>query len=987
MDTDRTLSRIAGLLLVLLLAGQAELQAQGWRRTFGLWAGGPYQSDGNYMACLNPQPDGSLVGVANYPDWNASYYFTFFGPARQFDFADNGNFYTLEGHQFHHFCRATATPVKDTMFVLEEKLPFDGGQRDVFLTQYALGQGSPFPAPAPEYYTLLWHQPLLSGSGVNTFAHALIQVQGGYLALLSQEQAPGSTSRNIVLLKASTDGEVLWANHLQSSNDEYGLQIQPAADGGFLILKAVRPVSNPDAYQAFLLKTDATGNAEWEVNLSGSASDEPTDMAFTADGGLIISGINHSDGQSVFLLKTDTEGVIAWRKDIQTPGWAYLNASVEADANGDILTASSYYDSTSLETDILLIKTTPDGQPIWEINLGKSGRDDIAYCLATTPEGYYYIGGYAAWNDNSPVALMIKTDVNGVIYSGILEGNVFHDLNMDCTALPDDMPLANWIVKAFKDSLHVFYGSTDSLGNYRIGCDSGDYVVTLFYPSDYWSACDNDVPLSIGYQDTAQVAFAAQTLVDCPYLVVGHTTSIINPCDTAYVFVSYCNLGPAIAEDAYVEVTLDSLFTFVDSPIPPIAAEGQTFTFPLGDIGIGQCGQFAFPVLVDCGAQPGYTLCSEAHIYPDSLCLPPGQDWQGAFITAAGGCDGDTIRFQLQNSGSQPMAEPLDYIVIEDAVLLMQGSFGLGAGESFEIPVVASGATYHLIAQQEPGAPGSSQPIAAVEGCVGSSGNSPSLGYINQFPHNDNDPFLSVFCWPVSPSFAPNNLQAFPTGFGDEHNIDAGTKLEYRISFQNTGADTITRLIVLDTLSPFLDPATVQPGASSHPYEFGIEGNGVLRFTFRGLKLPPTASGAEGPAGFVTFSVAQRPGNTPGTAIDNRASLQFGFRRPIATNTTRHTVHEPLIQVINDARGSQPEQAGLKAYPNPSAGAIYFELPEAAPEGAMFYLFDALGRQVMARPFAGKQFRFERAGLPPGIYRYLATDSGSGMYSGSVILR
>ncbi|MCB0556652.1 MAG: hypothetical protein KDD02_24110, partial [Phaeodactylibacter sp.] len=63
-----------------------------------------------------------------------------------------------------------------------------------------------------------------------------------------------------------------------------------------------------------------------------------------------------------------------------------------------------------------------------------------------------------------------------------------------------------------------------------------------------------------------------------------------------------------------------------------------------------------------------------------------------------------------------------------------------------------------------------------------------------------------------------NDKQGFPRGYGDEHYIYPGTDLEYLVRFQNTGNDTAFLVVIRDTLSEFLDIATVRPGAASHPY-------------------------------------------------------------------------------------------------------------------------------------------------------------------------
>lgn len=91
---------------------------------------------------------------------------------------------------------------------------------------------------------------------------------------------------------------------------------------------------------------------------------------------------------------------------------------------------------------------------------------------------------------------------------------------------------------------------------------------------------------------------------------------------------------------------------------------------------VGECADFTFDVLVSCDAELGQTHCTEAHIFPDSLCIPP-INWSGAQIEVNGACQNDTIYFNIQNVGDAPTSQPLDFIVIEDDVILMQGNIDI----------------------------------------------------------------------------------------------------------------------------------------------------------------------------------------------------------------------------------------------------------------------------------------------------------------------
>ena len=843
-----------------------------------------------------------------------------------------------------------------------------------------------YDGPSNDQFDFAWMKEIYAPPNFNVFATEVILTDNGnYLALAEQESTITPGNRDLLLVKAAPNGSVLWSSVYETSDAEKGVALTQTPDGRVLILMNR---TDGTSAQPWLVEVDANGSVLAETNLSASAMDEATGLSLTADGNLVISGLNHAVEEDIFLLKVDPDGNQIWRQDYAFPGQnVSVNALVE-DPEGDIVLAGRHENELSADIGAFVMKVSETGSPNWERIIRPDARDKAFTHLILHPDGGYVLGGWSKVSTDVPYGLLVQTDVNGIIMPGQIYGNVLHDLDEDCLASTGDLPLEDWKVEAYQNDTTIFYGDVDSLGNYLIECDTGNYTVNLITPVEYWAPCVVDTAIHISYLDTVQLDFPVQTAIACPYLTVDHNYFWANPCNSTLFYVEYCNLGPVIAEDAYLEVTLDSVFTLETSQIPPSSIDGQTVTFPLGDIASNECQRLEFTAFTDCDAELGYVACSEAHIYPDSLCLPTPPSWSGAIIESDGFCEGDSVRFILRNVGTEPMNEMLEYIVIEDAVLLTPGNYKLDPGESMEVAVEANGSTFHFMAQQEPGAPGSSQPISTVEGCVGSSGNTASTGFFNQFSQDDKDGFVSSACWALTDVCPLFLISPLPAGFGNEQNIFETSELEYRILFRNTGSEEAARVVVVDTLSPFLDPTTVRPGASSHPYEFDIDGEGVLRFTFPDINLPPESEEEVRSNGFINFRVAQKPGNEVGTVIENTATIRLDFNLPITTNTTRHTVQEPWIEVISDVEDTNGAALEpLSVYPNPSSGAVHFELPAGMSGDAEFKLFDSTGRLILSDKIAGSRYLFERDHLAPGLYFYLISNKGRKRYSGKVILR
>lgn len=78
-------------------------------------------------------------------------------------------------------------------------------------------------------------------------------------------------------------------------------------------------------HYAYLIKTDPSGNLQWEKTLGDRTSDWGFDLQQTPDGGYIIAGADNGSGDDhddrdfsrnsdVYLIKTDASGNLQWEK-------------------------------------------------------------------------------------------------------------------------------------------------------------------------------------------------------------------------------------------------------------------------------------------------------------------------------------------------------------------------------------------------------------------------------------------------------------------------------------------------------------------------------------------------------------------------------------------------------------------------------------------------------------------------------------------------
>lgn len=574
--------------------------------------------------------------------------------------------------------------------------------------------------------------------------------------------------------------------------------------------------------------------------------------------------------------------------------------------------------------------------------------------------------------------------------NNVIEGTVFNDANNNCIKESGDVGLNNWIVKATPGP---FYANTDASGKYKMHVPPGNYTIQQLIPNtNLWDAI---CPAPYNYSTTinpgdsiSNLNFGVHASVVCPQLWVDIGADRLRPCHEEAYYVNYCNNGNDTANNVTIDLTLDTALTFNSSSITLASQTGNVFTFNIGALIPGQCGQFNFSAIVSCSSQIGQTKCVEAAIKPLFTCTQPiSTSWDHSSVSVDGVCNDSLACFTITNTGSAgggDMQGTSEYRIYENGILVYTGTFQLTGGDNLVVCWPANGNTIQLQADQRPFHPGYSHPNAYVEDCGSPNDTSTVYGIINTTAPDDENADIEIDCQQIVMSWDPNDKTVIPTGVGSEHYINNYDELEYKIRFQNTGNDTAFNIVIRDTLSSYLDPSTVISGVSSHNYSFQLFGNGILQWTFANILLPDSTTNEPLSHGFVKFKIKQTPGNISGNQIKNRVGIIFDINDPVLTNTTLNTIwiNNPVQleknQIVSDY---------VKVYPNPSEGIINFELSSKNISTWNLSVMDALGRVVSSEKIIGKaNTSCDLRNMPKGIYFYKITSDNANISVGKIII-
>jgi PKD repeat protein len=193
-------------------------------------------------------------------------------------------------------------------------------------------------------------------------------------------------------------------------------------DGGFLLTGYSQSVSGADKTQTlwggssdddfWIVKTDASGNKEWDKDFGGYFSDRMFSVKEIPSGGYLlagesISGISGNKTQPTqgntdwWIVRIDSAGNKLWDKDFGGPDYDYLNSMIATSDGGYLLGGISLSSAGGDKTqntwggwDFWIIKIDSAGNKLWDKDYGGTDHDYLND-ISQTSDGGFLIGGYS----------------------------------------------------------------------------------------------------------------------------------------------------------------------------------------------------------------------------------------------------------------------------------------------------------------------------------------------------------------------------------------------------------------------------------------------------------------------------------------------------------------------------------------------------------------------------------------------------------------
>ncbi len=245
--------------------------------------------------------------------------------------------------------------------------------------------------------------------------YSVIETTDGGLAVAGVYMHSSSHySRDAYLVKTDANGEVEWERTYdaggEEEREENSREVIQTSDGGYLL--ACQTYSNDDTSpDCWAVKTDSAGEIEWANSYGGDDYEDSRSVIETGDGCYLLVGYTTSFGAGAhdfYLVKIDSDGEEIWSRtyggDLMDYGMDILSTN-----DGCYMICGNTRSFGNGSKDYYMVKIDGDGEIVWSSALGTELWESC-YGVVQTHDGGYALIGFQEEGEDRDVFLVITDD-------------------------------------------------------------------------------------------------------------------------------------------------------------------------------------------------------------------------------------------------------------------------------------------------------------------------------------------------------------------------------------------------------------------------------------------------------------------------------------------------------------------------------------------------------------------------------------------------
>lgn len=250
-----------------------------------------------------------------------------------------------------------------------------------------------------------------------TFIYNVIEIEDGFVGggfEILYDPELGVIDEDGYIMKTDFSGNLEWDNSFNRCPLDTLSSIFQTSDGGYLLGGCLNDEKYDGGYALWMVKTDANGIMQWDQIFDGPGFEYTYGKGFceTSDGGYIMNGNSDSygyGGVDNWIIKTDSSGDMVWNKTFGGTKNDYTWSMCSCGDDGFIFGVCANYGSFGgTQDDIWIIKTDTDGNADWKLQIEESGKQITRFVSFTDDKGVIVAAMTSGFGSRSSDAMLVK---------------------------------------------------------------------------------------------------------------------------------------------------------------------------------------------------------------------------------------------------------------------------------------------------------------------------------------------------------------------------------------------------------------------------------------------------------------------------------------------------------------------------------------------------------------------------------------------------
>lgn len=222
---------------------------------------------------------------------------------------------------------------------------------------------------------------IVSGTGTES-GHGIDVDSENNIIAVGRTSSSGAGGNDLLAIKYSPSGDVLWAKAIGGSNNDEGLGVSVDSSNNIFISGQYEDSSD----RVWLVKLNSSGSLLFSKILAGGLSNIGRGVAATSAGGaVLVGGATGSGGTAIVTASYASNGSLTWQRTLDgSQNDAARDVSI--DSSGNIYVAGNY-DTSARNDESILAKYNSSGTLQWQRTLSTSGGSEVFHSVATDSSG------------------------------------------------------------------------------------------------------------------------------------------------------------------------------------------------------------------------------------------------------------------------------------------------------------------------------------------------------------------------------------------------------------------------------------------------------------------------------------------------------------------------------------------------------------------------------------------------------------------------